>query len=233
MVDTERFQLGPGLIQVVAQVATRLAERTDQTVNPIQVATYVPLDVDSVGRILESLEEDYDLERVERDSICLFRFRDAQELEEATAAPVDIDNGEHLIDNPLFESNLADLKSEDGWTRKVREQHEILSVAAAAGTQTVELSHFISRSDLPSSKVQSILNDFGAERYVGSHIDEEAETVSYTFPEFDYPEHRRDRNLEIVEELDGQSRSPRVIWYLLGVSVVLLLVIVILVRFYT
>lgn len=231
MVDTQRFQIGPGLIQVVDQVATRVAARADGTISPMEVATYVPLDVDTVGRILESLEEEYALERIDREGMCLFRFNDESELREATAEPVDIERGEHLEDNPLFESNLAGLKSEEGWTRKVREQHELLRIAARSSGRTVELSHFTSRTDIPSSKIQSILNDFGAERYVESDVDEEADTLSYTFPAFDYSEERMERNLGILEELNGQEGTYR-IWYVLGATTLVLVVLIFLIRFY-
>ena len=228
MVDTQRFQLGPGLIQVVGRAAGRLAQRYDRPVSPLEVTTYVPLDVDSVGRILESLEQDYDIERVQTDGLCHFRVDDAEALAKGAG---DIDAGDHLRNHDLFESNLADLKSDEGWTRKVFEQHEILSIAAASQSVELELTYFQSRSEIPSSKIQSILNDFDAEGYIGSNLDEDEESPSFRFPELEYPNARRSRNMAILDETDSDNRNNR-IWLALTVAVAILLVFIILVRFY-
>jgi hypothetical protein len=228
MVDTQRFQLGPGLIQVVGRAAGRLAQRQESPVSPLQVTTYVPLDVDSVGRILESLEEDYAIERVQTDGLCHFRVDDADALAKGAG---DIDAGDHLRDHDLFESNLADLKSDEGWTRKVFEQHEILSIAAAAQSRELELTYFQSRSEIPSSKIQSILNDFDAEGYIGSNLEEDSDSPSFRFPPIDYPNARRSRNMAILDETDSDKRNNR-IWLALTVAVAILLVFIILVRFY-
>jgi len=228
MVDTERFQLGPQLIHTVSTVAAQVAQQHGGMASPLQVATYVPLDVDSVGRILEAVEEDYDLERIERDGICCFSFADPTRVLDE---PIDIDGGEHLARLPDLENNLAALKSDDGWSRKVREQHDLLRIAAGADPRTVELPYFLSRTDIPSARVQSILNDFDAENYVEHDLDEEDDVLEYTFPELDYPEARHARNIEILEELDGNGRGHR-IWLLLGAFALLLLIIVIVLRFY-
>ena len=228
MVDTERFQLGPELIHTVTTVAAQVAVRRGETASPLQVATYVPLDVDSVGRILEAVEEDYDLERVERDGICYFDFEDPHAILDH---PIDIDGGEHLASLSDLESNLAALKSDDGWSRKVREQHDILRIAAGSDSRTIELPYFLSRTDVPSARVQSILNDFDAENYVEHALDEEDDVLEYTFPELDYPDERHARNMEIIEMLDESERGNR-IWLLLAAFALLLLIVVIVIRFY-
>ncbi|MFB6372648.1 MAG: hypothetical protein ABEN55_05960 [Bradymonadaceae bacterium] len=228
MVDTERFQLGPQLIHTVTTVAAQVAVRQGETASPLQVATYVPLDVDSVGRILEAVEEDYDLERIERDGICYFSFKDPDAILDE---PIDIDAGEHLAHLPDLENNLAALKSDEGWSRKVREQHDILQIAAGSDSRTVELPYFLSRTDVPSARVQSILNDFDAENYVEHDLDEEDDVLEYAFPELDYPEARHARNMEILAELDGSDRVYR-IWLVLGAFALVLLIVVIVLRFY-
>jgi hypothetical protein len=228
MVDTQRFQLGPGLIQVVGRAAGRLAQRHDRPVSPLEVTTYVPLDVDSVGRILESLEEDYEIARVQTDGLCHFRIDDADALASGAG---DIDAGDHLRDHELFESNLADLKSDEGWTRKVFEQHELISIAAAAESKNLEVAYFQSRSEIPSSKIQSLLNDFDAEGYIGSNLEEDGDSPSFRFPPLEYPNARRSRNMAILDETESDKRSNR-IWLALTVAVAVLLVFIILVRFY-
>ena len=228
MVDTERFQLGPELIHTVTVVAAHCAARGDKSVSPLQVATYVPLDVDSVGRILEAVEEDYELERTERGDICYFEFEDPESIEDAE---LDVEAGAHLEETSNLQNNLSALKSDEGWSRKVREQHEVLRIAAKSDSPTVELSYFLSRTDVPSARIQSILNDFEAEGYVAHNFDEENDILEYTFPSFDYPDERHERNMAILEELDGTEHTFR-IWLLLGAFALLLLVIVIVIRFY-
>jgi hypothetical protein len=228
MVDTERFQLGPHLIHTVTTVAGQLARRGDGEVSPLQVVTYLPLDVDSVGRVLEAVGEDYDIERVEEGSMCFFRFVDPEAVVDEE---VDIDGGEHLADPSNLQNNLAALKSEEGWTRKVHEQHELLHIASRSDSATVELSYFLSRTDIPSARVQSILNDFDAEGYLNHEFDEENDILEYTFPPLDYPKGRHRRNLDFLDELDETDHSNR-IWYLLGVFALILLGTIIAIRFY-
>ncbi len=228
MVDTERFQLGPELIHAVTTVAAQVAVWHEEPVSPLQVATYLPLDVDSVGRILEAVEEDYGLERLERDGLCYFAFDDPDDILEA---PLDIEGGEHLANLSNIENNLAALKSEEGWSRKVREQHDLLRIVAGADRPEVELSYFLSRTDVPSARVQSILNDFEAEGYVDHRVDEEDDLLEYTFPSIEYSEARHARNMEILRELDGRSRAIW-IWLVFGTFALVLLITVIVIRFY-
>lgn len=228
MVDTERFQLGPELVHAVTTVAAQVAVWHDDAVSPLQVATYLPLDVDNVGRILESVEEDYDLERREVDGMCYFSFADAEGLLDE---PLDIEAGEHLANFSDFETNLAALKSDDGWSRKVREQHALLQIVAGADGRTVELPYFLSRVDFASARVKSILNDFEAEGYVEHTLDEEDDVLEYTFPAIGYPEAQYGRNMEILRELDGESRAVW-IWVVLGAFTLALLITVIVIRFY-
>jgi len=222
MVDTQRFQLGPGPVDAVADVVLELASRRDGEVNALQVATYLPLDVESVSRILDSLAEDYDLERTERDdlSITLVDLPDDHQS-------VDIDAGEHLEDAGELFDNLTELKAEEGWERKVRDQHTLLQLAAAANGSTIDLSHFTGRADIPSAKIQSILNDFGAEGYVDRIFDENSDTLRYRFPTLSYPADRLERNLDILDNLDDSGYSRRRIK--VGVAVALLLLIGILI----
>jgi hypothetical protein len=222
MVDTQRFQLGPGPVDAVADVVLELASRHDGETNALQVATYLPLDIESVSRILDSLAEDYDLERVEHNGLSVTRINLPDER-----TPVDIDAGEHLEDATQLMDNLTELKAEQDWDRKVRDQHAMLQLAGDADNPTIDLSHFTGRADIPSAKIQSILNDFGAEGYVECRFDEESDTLSYRFPPLSYPRARMERNLAILDDLDDSGFSRRRIQ--VGVAVAFLLLIGILI----
>lgn len=226
MVDTQRFQLGPGPVDAVADVVLELAARHNGETNALQVATYLPLDVESVSRILDSLAEDYELERLERDGLSVTQVEVPDDH-----ASVDIDAGEHLEDASQLMDNLTELKAEEGWDRKVRDQHELLKLAAEADSRHIDLSHFTGRADIPSAKIQSILNDFGAEGYVECIFDEESDTLSYKFPLLSYPEARLERNLAILDDLDDTGYSRRRIQ--VGVAVALLLLLGILLLKFT
>lgn len=231
MVDTERFQLGPELIHRVTTLAACVAVDRDGEVSPLQVATYLPVDAESVARVLESVGDDYDIERIERDGICYFRFADAR-----SRAPSDLDleSGDHLEDVDALENNLASLKSENGWSRKVREQHELVRLAGEADERTLELSYFLDRSEVSGARAQSILNDFGAEGYVDHEFGEEDddEALEYTFPDLDYPEERFETNMELLDEL-GEADASNGAWAWIGVVAFVLLIVVIVLRFYT
>lgn len=225
MVDTQRFQLGPGPVDAVADVVLELAARHGGETNALQVATYLPLDVESVSRILDSLAEDYDLERIERNGLSVTRVDVPDDHQQ-----VDIDDGEHLEDATQLMDNLTELKAEDDWDRKVRDQHALLQLAADADSSTIDLSHFTGRADIPSAKIQSILNDFGAEGYVECRFDEESDTLSYHFPPLSYPEPRMHKNLAILDDLDDSGYSRRRIQ--VGAAVALLLLVgILLIKF--
>jgi len=230
MVDTERFQLGPELIHHVTTLAACVAVERGGPVSPLQVATYLPVDAESVARVLESVQDDYEIDRIEKDGICFFQFADPE-----SHAPddLDLDAGDHLEYVGALENNLASLKSGNGWSRKVREQHEVLRLAGAAEERQLDLSYFFDRSDVSGARTQSILNDFGAEGYVAHAFDEdEDEALHYTFPALDYPEERFETNMELLEEL-GESESSRRVWGWIGGVALVLLVALIVLRFYT
>lgn len=229
MVDTERFQLGPELIHRVTTLAACVAVERDGRISPLQVATYMPIDVESVARILESVEKDYRLEREELDGICYFRFDDA---EAHAPSDLDIEAGDHLEELDALENNLAALKSDEGWTRKVREQHELVRLAANAEDATLELSYFLDRSEVSGSRIQSILNDFGAEGYVDHEFEKGGdEPLDYTFPDLEYPDDRFETNMELLEEL-GESEPSNHVWGWIGAVALVVLIVVIVVQFY-
>lgn len=228
MVDTERFHINPDCARFVTEVAASLARRGGENMtDALEVTTYLPLDVDSVGRILDSIEDESGVERVQRGEIAYYRFEDPDLY---SLRELDLDAGEHLedMDAGLWRTMNA-LKSGEDWSRKVLEQHQIIHIAAGARDRTVELSYFTSRSEISSAKVQSVLNNFGAEGFVEIDYDEDSDTLSYTFPELNYPTERYDRNKSLVERAEpSQSNSP--VWLVLLVSTILLLAVVLLIR---
>lgn len=230
MVDTQRFQLGPYAVQLVSEVMATLAHHGDGITHAFAVASYLPLDVDSVARILDSLEEDDDVRRVQReDGLCYYERAEGPRR----ISLEDLQAGRHLDDCPGFNRNLGALRQDEDWLRKVREQHELLGIAAAARHRTVELGYMTSRSELTSAKIQSILNDFAAEGYLEVHYVEDDDRLEYTFPPFDYPADRRTRNLAILETIEPRpTQTPtQRYWLLIVIAAAVLLLIVILTRF--
>ena len=230
MVDTNRFRLGPECVRLVSEVAAVLARRSDNNMaHVLQVATYFPLDVQSVARILESTEDDDGggVRRIQRDSLSYFEFDDPDVY---SLRELDLEGGEHLADTPGLMRTINALKTDEDWERKLNEQHQVLQVAAGAKSRTVELSYFTSRLDLPSAKIQSILNDFGAEGHIELHYDEDTDTLSYTFPEFSYPDDRFERNMSVQEQAEPKaSTSP--LWAIIALATVGLLVAILLIKF--
>ena len=227
MVDTERFQINPQCARFVSEVAASLARGGgDNRTHVLQVATYLPLDVESVGRILDGLTDDPGVEDVEDGGLNWIRFEDPDTY---SLREFDLDAGEHLEQAEGLTKTLNALKSDEGFSRKVREQHEILSIVAEAGQQELDLSYFTSRSEIPSAKVQSLLNGFGAEGYIDIEYDEDSDTLTYTFPPLEYPEPRFDRNMSLQEEVEPQQ-SQVSIWAIILIVTILLLIVVLLIK---
>ena len=229
MVDTQRFQLTPDCVRLVAEVAAMLARRREEDVTHVlEVATYFPLDVQSVARILESLEDDEGgVRRIQREALSYFEFDDPDLY---SLRELDVDDGEHLEESQGLTRTINALKTDGNWGRKTREEHEILRVAAGAKSRTVELAYFTSRLEMPSAKIQSILNDFGAEGHIQLHYDEDTDTLSYTFPELDYPEKRFERNMAFEEATEPkESTSP--IWAIIALAALALVAVLFLIKF--
>lgn len=224
MVDSQRLRSVPEGIHLISEVAAILARRRGGTTHVLEVASYFPVDVDSAGRILESLEGVEGVRRMQKNSIY---FYEIDHPDQFSSRDLDIDKAEHMEDAPAFMRAIATLKKDSDWVKKVREQHELLHIAACAKNPTVELSHFISRSEIPSAKIQSILNDFSAEGYISILFDENNNTINYTFPSFSYPDRRMRHNLALLEHTESQSPNRPILWlYLVAAAIILLGIIV-------
>lgn len=228
MVDTQRFNITPDCARFVLEVAAGLSRRNPQHLTqPLEVTTYLPLDAESVTRALESTEGDSRVSRVVRGEIVYYQFHDPDTY---SLREFNFEECEHLdhVEQGLTRTMNA-LKSQMSWSKRVCEQHELLHIAASASGPKVELSYFTSRCEIPSARVQSILNDFGAAGYIELDYDEDSDTLSYTFPPLDYPSKRLSRNLLLIERAEPkESSSP--IWLILLLATVILLVIILLIR---
>ena len=140
---------------------------------------------------------------------------------------LDLDAGEHLDSNTSLLKQLAVLRADEQWMRKLREQHELLRVASSAKSQRFELSYFTNRTEIPSARIQSTLNDLGASDFIHIEIDEEAGDVHYIFPAFDYPRARYTRNMTLLETLTPHEPAMRSSWLLIAIAVLVLIVIVV------
>ncbi len=208
MVDTQRFRLGPHCVAFVSDVTATLAARGEGELSALLVATYVPLDVESVARILDSLEAEGTVRRVQKDDGVCYYETDGFEPNRTW----DIDAGEHLDDCPGFRRNLDTLRQDSDWLRKTREQHEVLRIAAGTKKSTLELGHFTSRSEIPSAKIQSLLNDFAAEGYIHVDYEDDATAIKYKFPAMSYPKSRYERHMAILDELAERPEKSQRYW---------------------
>lgn len=208
MVDTKRFQLLSGCVAVVGEVAALLASRNgDHRVSVLQLTTYFPLDVERVGRILESLEEENpeSVRSTDDEQIKAYEFEDPSKY---IVHDFDLEHDAYLEVQGIRES-IGTLKLKKDWVRKFRNQHELLFLMGKAERNTLELSYFVRRTDLASAKIQSILNGWEAEGYVNSHFDEDSETLSYSFLPYEYPEIRYERNLTFESKAEVETSADR------------------------
>jgi DNA-binding MarR family transcriptional regulator len=220
MVDTARFQLGPKSVQVVGGIVTEIG-RTRPT-HALQVATYLPLDIESVARILDSLEAEEVLGSSD-DTRGFKRIKLRNPEEYAQWAKL-AHTGEHLED-PALKRNLVALRSDSDWCRKVRDQHRLLRAASILGTDTT-LDALATEAEVPPSRVRSVLGDLEAEGYVQTHADDD--TVHVYLPDVGYPAERYRRNEALLTEVESKpAHLPPNWWVYVAVATVLLVLFII------
>jgi hypothetical protein len=223
MVDTQRISATSLLAMHVAEVTSRLArEREERYVHAFEVTTHFPLDVETIARTLDVLTEEYPLRRICLDEIVYYRLDDPEAFEE------DEDAGARLAaDGPLMRELAELLESEEQEMRAVLDQHELLAVVSELRASSVELSSLTCRTTLSNAKIKSFLNDWTAEEYVAFEVvDDEAH---YTFPELDYPEERRRRVREALDEIREHGRRGRhaALWLLAAAAILLLVLLLV------
>lgn len=226
MTDTLKLQSAPQCISGVAEVAAMLAGGDDaHTTHALEVTSYFPLDVETISRILESLEDRPGVELLQQDGLQLLYFEDPTAY---NVRDVDFEAGEHLERNDSLMKNLVELSSDARWMRKVEAQHELLRIASGAKHSTLELSYFTARSTMPSAKIQSVLNDMGAGGQIAVTVDEGA--LHYTFPPFVYSKKRLKQNLDLLHELEPAEESKPIAALLVALLLVACVVTVLLIR---
>lgn len=219
MVDTQRFNIGPATVQVVSRVAHELA-RQNGRVAVLQVIPFVPFDVDTIARILESLDELPATSRIQGDDgIDYYTFSDPN-------PPLNIEEGEHLKDQPGLLKNLRTFSDDPEWVRRTRAQHTLLAFVASSPRPRFTCELLASRCKVPGSKVQSALNDFVSQKYVHM-VEDDADEVFYVFPKIVYPPVRLEANLKQLAPADESGRVSKH-WWLAAIVAALVLVIVLL-----
>ncbi|RAL24968.1 hypothetical protein DL240_01795 [Lujinxingia litoralis] len=227
MADSQRLRSVPEGIQLISEVAAELARRGDIPVTVLGVTTFFPMDVDSIARVLEGLEELDGVDRVQLGKLAAYEIETPERF---LPGPLDIEEQAHLEQAAGFMKAVASLKQDAEWVKKVREQHEILRIASGAREPRVELGYLTSRTEMPSAKVQSLLNDFGAEGYIDVTVDEEADALYYTFPRLDYSRRRFQRNMALLESLEPAPSGRISLWIFVALFATILLIVIIFLR---
>lgn len=216
MVDTERFHLGPHAVQAVGGIVTSMGR--DRETHALEIATHIPLDIESIARILDALEDE---------GIVAARI-DERGLKHITLKRDDyadvaerVRTGTHL-DDPGLKRNLVALRADDNWVRNVRDQHRVLRAITSLGHKT-DLDRIVAASDVPASRVRTMLGDLETEGYAISTYDEAEDVMNIEFPPLAYPKELFERNLAIIAHVETERAavSP-FIWLLLLLATLLL-----------
>jgi hypothetical protein len=213
MVSTLELEGAPECLAGLVSVAAICASGSGRhRTHALELASFFPLDVETVDRMLGRLDDREGVEFMVEEGV---RYLVLEDVESYHVEALDLEAGEHLERNASFRRHLERLGADEGWRRKTREQHELLCCAAGSGGRRVELSYFTKRLNIPSSRVQSLLNDLSAGGHVRVELDEEADKLSYVFPVFSYPRERLARHLATLEQrgseavVEAQQESKR------------------------
>ncbi len=225
MADTHRLQATPQGLRMVSKVAAELASRADGETTVLAVTTYFPMDVDSVARVFEGLEEIEGFERVQRGAMTVYEVEDVERF--ANEGP-EIEDEAFVDEAIALRRTVGALKRDADWTRTVRGQHELLHIVAESGKEVVELSYLTSRAKMSRARIQSILNGFDAAGHIAVEFDEDIGELHYSFPSLEYPKKRLEHNLEQLEEADAPARSRFSLWVFMAIFAVLALIVLIL-----
>ncbi len=226
MVNTQPLQAAPQCISGIAEVAaSRARARPDGVTHALDVASYFPLDVETVSRMLEGLAEREGVTLAPHDELLTLRF---DHPDDYNLRELDLERGEHMMSNLSLLRHLSVLRADPDWLRRVVVEHELLRVAAEARQRTLDLTYFTSRSELPSAKIQSLLNDWGASGHITIVVDEDSDSLRYTFPTFHYPRARYQRNMELLRELPARPTHMRhmVLWTALALVLAIATVVI-------
>lgn len=217
MVDTARFQLGIHAIRAVR--ATVAAVAAAKPCHPLCLATYLPLDVHSVARILDSFAEDGLITRA--DGLVTWIGPDA------SAPELDVvDRGDHVRD-PGFIENLLQLRSDPDWCRRVREQHRVLRAVGTLGPH-FELAALCEHAELPPPRARTVLGDLETEGFVTTTPS--AEGLHVDAPDLEYPPDRFARNEALLSNVEARAVPVRRAWWITFAIAAVLLILMLLTR---
>lgn len=221
MVDTERFHLGPHAVQAVGGIVTAMGRNRDT--HALEIATHIPLDIESIARILDALEAE-GIVAVHIDDRGLkhitVRREDYADIAER------VRRGEHLDDAGLTR-NLVALRADPEWVRKVRDQHRVLRAITSLGPKT-DLDHLVSASDVSAARVRTLLGDLETEGYAITEYDEADDVLHVEIAPIAYPKDRFERNLAIIADVETKpSTVSPFVWLLLAVATLLLVLFIV------
>ena len=218
MVDTQRIQNAPQCIAGLARIAAQLASKSsNRCVNVLQVATYVPLDVETVGRMLESLREREDVSVVEHDGFEHICFENPESF---FSGPSTLETQDHLLHNASLLKQLSLLREDPAWVRQVELQHALLRAVAKTRKTRLTLDFFQDALDFPATLIKSTLGDLCANAHSHTEIDARDRMV-YTFPPLDYPSERYRQNMELLSNLPTPYSANLMVWGVLALVVAL------------
>ena len=200
-------------MRAVSVILSEVAIRSP--VRELELLTYLPLDAQSVARILDSLVEDG------------HAIRSGHGVQWEGAPPgneaVDVEGGEHLV-APGFVENLVRLRGDQDWCRKVRDQHRVVRAIATLGPQS-DLTLLAEHADLPPPRVRATLGDFEAEHFLQTSPHEDMLTI--IAPDLDYPPERFERNEHLLCDVEARVVPlHRGWWIVLGIASVMLIVFI-------
>jgi len=217
MVDTERFHLGPHAVQVVGGIAATMGR--DRNTHALEIATQVPLDIESIARILDALADE-GVVAIDTDEAGFERVV-VQNADEYAAVAADVKEGTHLDDAGLLR-NISALRADPEWSRKARDQHRVLRAVTTLGPKT-ELDRLVSASDVPSARLRAVLGDLETEGYARTDYDEATEVMHVEFPAITYPKDRFERNIELLTaEPVKTAQISRIWWVALALAAIVL-----------
>ena len=228
MVDTQRITSTSLIAVCIGEVAAALAtEHPRRMVHLFAVASYFPLDVESVARVMDCLQGQYHLDQLRLGGLSHWVFLEPQELD--APALRRYQRGDHLAPDGQLMRQLAALARDDEEYRRTRDQHDLLRLVSELDDLDVEFSRLAHGTAMTSARLKSLLNDFVAAGHVQVEVDEERDTLHYTFPPLDYPASRHEHIMVRLQQVEQRRGGKRRAWLLavaiLGVLALLVMVV--------
>ncbi len=220
MVSTERFQLGLHAVQAVGGIATAMGRNRDT--HALELATHIPLDIESISRILDALDAEGVVEITSHEGE-FKRFTVVKDDYESVSQLVR--SGDHLR-NPGLVRNLMALRSDPEWVRKTRDQHSIIRAITSLGPKT-NLENLVGACGVSGARVRAVLGDFETEGYAVTVYLEDEDTLKVELPPTTYPKDRFARNMEMLTAEIEKKPEVQPIWRILaGIAGILVILFI-------